>query len=45
MIERHPHFADAFQIWQEHSWNGDGYAYHVTLPDAFAGAKGALHER
>lgn len=34
LIEQHPHFADVFLIWQEHSWNGDGYAYHVTLPAA-----------
>ena len=32
MIEQHPHFADVFQLWQEHAWHGDGYAYHVTLP-------------
>ena len=44
-IENHPRFADVVDIWQQHSWVQQGYAYHVplpTIPAARAGGQDRL---
>ena len=31
-LEAHPNFDDLFEMWQSTASNGDGYAFHATLP-------------